>query len=244
MATIVISAVALTGCGASVAADDSPVTPLALARNGSSEPIPSMTPTTSQLPSVLPGLGPHTLAQIPGDTDQVLVVTGTGRTATTSIVVLYQRTPDGWQAGPAWPAHNGETGWTTHHRGNDLSTPIGVFTLTDAGGLQPDPGSKLPYHQGPGFSDSGTGFNGESLAHAFDYVIAVNYNRVAGKNPLDWTMPDGLQYGGHIWLHVDHGGPTHGCVSLPAQDMVTLLRTLDPALHPVIVMGDAASLSH
>ncbi|MBZ9638354.1 L,D-transpeptidase family protein, partial [Streptomyces sp. PSKA30] len=48
--------------------------------------------------------------------------------------------------------------------------------------------------------------------------------------------------GGGIWLHVDHGGPTHGCVSLSQQHMRELLRTLDPDQHPVIVMGDATSL--
>ncbi|MFC9626157.1 hypothetical protein ACFTXM_41420 [Streptomyces sp. NPDC056930] len=45
-----------------------------------------------------------------------------------------------------------------------------------------------------------------------------------------------------MWLHADHGGPTHACVSLPGKDTKELLRTLDPALHPVIVTGDAASL--
>ena len=50
--------------------------------------------------------------------------------------------------------------------------------------------------------------------------------------------------GGGIWFHVDHGGPTHGCVSLSRPHMRALLRALDPALHPVVVMGDAASLAH
>lgn len=48
--------------------------------------------------------------------------------------------------------------------------------------------------------------------------------------------------GGGIWLHVDHGGPTQGCVSLAQDVMKQLLRTLDPARHPVVVMGDAAAL--
>jgi L,D-peptidoglycan transpeptidase YkuD (ErfK/YbiS/YcfS/YnhG family) len=117
-----------------------------------------------------------------------------------------------------------------------------VFSLTDAGGRLPDPGTKLPYHQSQRFAIGGTGFEGEPLAGAFDYVVAINYNRVSGTSPLDGTRPDGVEQGGSIWLHVDHGGPTHGCVTLRKQDMKTLLRTLDPARHPVVVMGDAASL--
>jgi L,D-peptidoglycan transpeptidase YkuD (ErfK/YbiS/YcfS/YnhG family) len=74
-------------------------------------------------------------------------------------------------------------------------------------------------------------------------VVAINYNREPGTSPLDWTRPLGAARGGGIWFHVDHGGPTHGCVSLPTADMLTLLHTLDPAQHPVVVMGNGASLA-
>lgn len=170
------------------------------------------------------------------------MVTGQGKNSSRSHVVLHRRTASGWQGGAAWPAHNALKGWTTDHHLDDLRSPIGVFTLSDAGGLLADPGSKLPYTRSGGFSVGGTGFEGESLAGSFDYVIAIDYNRAKGTSPLDWTRPLGAGKGGGVWLHVDHGGPTHACVSLPEKDMKELLRTLDPALHPVIVMGDAASL--
>jgi L,D-peptidoglycan transpeptidase YkuD (ErfK/YbiS/YcfS/YnhG family) len=125
----------------------------------------------------------------------------------------------------------------------DLRSPIGVYTLSDAGGLNADPGSRLPYHRSAGFSSPGTGFEGEPLDGAFDYVIAIDYNRRPGTSPLDWTRPLGASRGGGIWLHVDHGGPTHGCVSVSEEHMKKLLLALDPARHPVVVMGDAASLS-
>lgn len=235
----VLATTALAGCAAAPPASP-PAVPVALTQHGTGNTAPQ---ASSQLPGAFPGLGPKTLAQIPANANQVIIVTGAGIDAPTSTVVLWQRTPNGWQAGPSWPAHNGFAGWSADHTDNDLRSPIGVFTLTDAGGLLADPGSKLPYHQGNGFSIGGRGFDGEPLAGAFDYVIAINYNRLPGRNPLDWTMPMGAQRGGHIWFHVDHGGPTHGCVSLPEEDMITLLRTLDPAQNPVVVMGDAASLA-
>ena len=236
---VVLAATALAGCAAAPPASH-PAVPIALTQHDTGNTAPQ---ATSQLPRELPGLGPNTLAQLPADANQVIIVTGTGINAPTATVVLWQRTPEGWQAGPNWPAHNGFAGWSVDHQDNDLRTPIGVYTLTDAGGLLADPGSKLPYHQGNGFYLSGRGLDGEPLAGAFDYVIAINYNRVPGKTPLDWTMPLGAQRGGHIWFHVDHGGPTHGCVSLPEDDLITLLRTLDPALNPVVVMGDSGSLA-
>ncbi|MEU6879951.1 hypothetical protein [Streptomyces sp. NPDC046712] len=190
----------------------------------------------------LPGLGPRTLAEIPDNARQVVLVTGQGKDSPTSQVVLYRRTGAGWEPGATWPAHNGLKGWTDDHHAGDLRSPIGVFTLTDAGGLLADPGTRLPYDRGRGFTINGTGFEGEPLSGSFDYVVAINYNRKPGTSPLDWTRPLGAGKGGGIWLHVDHGGPTQACVSVAKQHMQELLRTLDPAQHPVVVMGDAESL--
>ncbi|PWI07511.1 hypothetical protein DIZ27_27185 [Streptomyces sp. NWU339] len=193
-------------------------------------------------PAPLGGLGPRTLALIPENTRQAVVVTGTGRDANRSEAVLYRRTASGWKAGTPWPARNALNGWTDDHRVGDLRSPIGVFTLSDAGGLLPDPGTLLPYDESSGFAIGGTGFMGEPLAGSFDYVIAIDYNRVPGTSPLDRTRPLGVDRGGGIWLHVDHQGPTQGCVSLEEPHMRQLLRALDPAQHPVIVIGDAGAL--
>ena len=234
----------LTGCGGgAVASTEGPLTP--------SQEIPDPTPTPTPSPEIsvevapqqIPGLGPKTWAKVPADARQAVVVTGRGRDSSASAVVLYERTEAGWQAGASWPAHNALKGWTDHHLAGDLRSPIGVYTLTDAGGLLKDPGTKLPYDRGVGFTAPGTGFEGEPLAGSFDYVIAINYNRQPGTSPLDWTRPLGAGRGGGIWLHVDHGGPTHGCVSIAEDHMTELLRTLDPDLHPVVVMGDAKSLA-
>ncbi|MFJ8780379.1 L,D-transpeptidase family protein [Streptomyces sp. NPDC102476] len=232
----------LTGCGggavASTAAGPT-------ASQDTSEPAPTPSPEMSVevAPRQIPGLGPKTWAKVPADARQAVVVTGRGRDSSASTVVLYERTEAGWQAGVTWPAHNALRGWTDHHLAGDLRSPTGVYTLTDAGGLLKNPGTKLPYDRGVGFTSPGTGFEGEPLAGSFDYVIAINYNRRPGTSPLDWTRPLGAGRGGGIWLHVDHGGPTHGCVSIAEEHMKELLLTLDPGLHPVVVMGDAKSLT-
>ncbi|WP_245703653.1 L,D-transpeptidase family protein [Streptomyces lushanensis] len=196
-------------------------------------------------PLEISGLGPETRAQIPQTANQAVVVRGDDIDSDRSVVMVYERDPvTGWRrASDEWPAHNAREGWTDDHVEGDLRSPIGVFDLTDAGGKLADPGSKLPYDRGRAFEAEGTGFEGESLRGTFDYVIAINYNRVPGTSPIDWTRPLGQDKGGGIWLHVDHGGPTQGCVALPRPRMKELLRTLDPAKRPVVVMGDSASLS-
>ncbi|MDX6356776.1 MAG: hypothetical protein QOF98_3679 [Streptomyces sp.] len=199
---------------------------------------------TEQLPTAIAGLGPKTRAKIPAATTQVLVASGKAKNSSDSLVTLWSRTKDGhWKPGVTWAGHNALDGWTTLHHAGDLHSPIGVYTLSDAGGFDPHPGSKLPYYHSSEFQAGGVGFDGEPLDQAFDYVIAIDYNRVPGNSPLDGSQPLGEDRGGGIWVHVDHGGPTHGCVSVAASHMVELLRTLVPADHPVIVMGDRVSLS-
>ncbi|MEU8948418.1 L,D-transpeptidase family protein [Streptomyces sp. NPDC048489] len=219
----------------------------ARAAAGQPAPTPAAPQVTVQprpeFPARLPGLGPRTLAHVPENTRQVLLVTGAGRTSASSTVVLWRRVDGRWRPGAVWAAHNGYRGWTDEHHAGDLRSPIGVFGLTDAGGRLADPGTGLPYHRSGAFSTDDTGLQGESLNGVFDYVVAINYNRRPGTSPMDGTRPLGGNRGGGIWLHVDHGGPTHACVSLSRAHMRQLLRALDPAAHPVVVMGDAASLT-
>ncbi|MFF7990114.1 L,D-transpeptidase family protein [Kitasatospora xanthocidica] len=217
------------------AASDRQAAPQAAAR-GEARPDASV--------AAIPGLGAAFTAKIPAETTQVVVASGADRNTDRNTVVLWTRTPEGrWLAGETWQGHNGKNGWTADHNEGDLRSPIGVFSLTDAGGRKADPGSKIPYDKDPSFVVSGTGFFGDQLAGSFDYVVAINYNRVAGNSPLDPRRPMGAKKGGGIWLHVDHDGPTHGCVSIPEDKMAQLIRTLDPAAHPVIVMGDTATLA-
>ncbi len=61
---------------------------------------------------------------------------------------------------------------------------------------------------------------------AYDYAAVIDYNtaRVPGR-------------GSAIFLHVATDGPTAGCVSLPEDNLVSVLRWLRPADHPVIAIS-------
>ncbi|MFD3657820.1 L,D-transpeptidase family protein [Streptomyces sp. NPDC058620] len=244
---------ALTGCstetapptGARGAAGSQSMPAAGRAQASRPAEIPAAGRAATPRPAEIPALGPRTRAAIPATARQAVVVTGEARDSNQSTAVLYVRDApaEGWRAaaGP-WPAHNGLKGWTDLHVAGDLKSPVGVYTLSDAGGRLPDPGALLPYDEHPRFAMSGEGFYGESLEGSFDYVVAIDYNRTPGVTPLDRERPLGEDRGGGIWLHVDHGGPTQGCVSLPEDRMRDLLLALDPAKKPVIVMGDAMTL--
>ncbi|MFD0542884.1 L,D-transpeptidase family protein [Streptomyces mexicanus] len=103
------------------------------------------------------------------------------------------------------------------------------------------PGRQAPYTQDEEAFETPYYWD-ENHWHDFDYVIAINYNRVPGTRPDDPTRPLGQKKGGGIWLHLDHGDGTLGCVSVPGSAMRYLLRTLDPESRPVVVMGDKTNL--
>lgn len=234
LAAAVCAALLLTGCTAARPA------PQAAGKS----PVTQAGPEPLDAPRQIPGLGPGFRARIPDGTRQALVVSGGTADTNVAQAMLYERDARrSWRlvAGP-WPAHNALRGWTDDHHAGDLRTPIGVFGLGDAGGRSPDPGTRLPYDQDEEFVAPGTGFLGEPLEGSFDYVIAIDYNRVPGTSPLDKERPLGLGKGSGVWIHVDHQGPTQACISLTEDRMRELLRALDPDKEPVIVMGPAPAL--
>ncbi|GGL86827.1 lipoprotein [Streptomyces fumigatiscleroticus] len=192
-------------------------------------------------PARIPGVGNRFRERIPSGSRQVVAVYGAGRNSAESTVVLYTRRGPAWYRARGWAAHNGKKGWTTRHQEGDGRSPVGVFTLSDAGGVLPDPGSGLPYTRSAAFA--APRWWARSHWHDFDYVIAIDYNRVKGTPPNDPARPDGRSRGGNIWLHLDHGSGTSACVSLSKPAMEYLLRTLTPDRHPVVVMGDRAALA-
>lgn len=214
--------------------------------SGANSAVPDPTQATGATQTAAPRslpLGARTLSTVPDRTTQVVLVRGAAAKSSAATIEYYERRGPDWVPRATWQGHVGKRGWSTRHVEGDLKTPVGTFGLTDAGGRKADPGSKLPYDQSTAFTPPvvQAGF-GDAMADAFDYVIAVNYNRVAGRTPLDFTRPLGTSRGGGIWLHVDHDGPTHGCVSLPKAAMRYLLLQLSPQAHPVVVMGSAAQL--
>ncbi|MFG3548873.1 hypothetical protein [Streptomyces sp. NPDC047725] len=195
-------------------------------------------------PTEVPGVGDRLRERIPAESRQVVAVYGEGKDSAASTVVLYTKRGSAWHRDRSWSGHNGKKGWTTDHHENDDRSPVGVFSLSDAGGVLPDPapgpGTGLPYTRSSSFA--APRWWAKPYWHDFDYVIAIDYNRVQGTPPNDPTRPEGAAKGGGIWLHMDHGSGTSACVSLPKAGMEYLLRTLEPEQHPVVVMGDRADL--
>jgi len=164
---------------------------------------------------------------------QVIIARGLSRRSSHARLSRWHYRDGCWRRLEAIDARNGARGW--HDKPWDYSylSPIGTFGLTDAGGRLREPrGTGLPYHH------SRPGFRGPPGGEwVFDYVVAINFNRVPGRSPLDPTRPNPKIKDGGIWLHVNGRGATRGCISVRRTQMRTVLRWLDPAARPVIVMG-------
>jgi L,D-peptidoglycan transpeptidase YkuD (ErfK/YbiS/YcfS/YnhG family) len=169
----------------------------------------------------------------PAKHQQVIIARGRGKRSSRAAVSRWQFRDGCWNKVEEVRARNGARGW--HPKPWDWSyySPIGTFGLTDAGGRRHKPrGTSLPYHH------SRSGFQGPPGGEwVFDYVVAINFNRVPGRSPLDMKRPDPSIKDGGIWLHVAGRGATRGCISVSRQEMRKTLRWLDPAADPVIVMG-------
>jgi L,D-peptidoglycan transpeptidase YkuD (ErfK/YbiS/YcfS/YnhG family) len=68
----------------------------------------------------------------------------------------------------------------------------------------------------------------------YKYGIVVEYN----MNPVI------KGHGSAIFFHLWRGNekPTEGCVALSEEDLVTILRWLNPASRPLVVMGTGVTI--
>jgi L,D-peptidoglycan transpeptidase YkuD (ErfK/YbiS/YcfS/YnhG family) len=69
---------------------------------------------------------------------------------------------------------------------------------------------------------------------------SVTWNATLGENVT--SRPADVAIGSAIFLHINGAGSTAGCVSLARADLLSVLRWLDPARRPRIVMAPLADL--
>lgn len=189
-----------------------------------------------------------------GDARQVVAVTASGYGTSYATLTTFARTARGWRQvhGP-WTARIGFNGFAPpgRKREGDGRSPTGVFAVQFMFGVQPDPGVHFAYRRALTTSwwdddpasthyndwvDSRTADPGRS-PEPMRQVPSYRYGAVIGYNT---ARRSGL--GSAIFLHVAHTGATTGCVSLPEPELLAVLRWLDPAQSPRIVMGTTSAL--
>jgi L,D-peptidoglycan transpeptidase YkuD (ErfK/YbiS/YcfS/YnhG family) len=179
---------------------------------------------------------------------QLVTVTAASYRATRAELTAYRRVGGQWHRvfGP-WAAWIGRDGMAPPgaKREGDGRTPSGTFGFGFFFGVDPDPGVLFPYRSvhaadfwdddpsSPRYNewvddrDAAPGADPEPMdVSAYDYGAVIAYN--TARTP---------ELGSAIFLHVNIGTPTAGCVTLPAGELLEILRWLDPARSPRIEMG-------
>jgi L,D-peptidoglycan transpeptidase YkuD (ErfK/YbiS/YcfS/YnhG family) len=142
-----------------------------------------------------------------------------------------------------WRARVGRNGLTAQRPEGDGTTPIGTFGIGPVVyGLDPDPGVRLRYHRLV-CGDWWDGDSGSSTYNTFRHVRCGSSPSFGGGSEALWRVTPAyrlfafIQYnvapvvpgrGSAIFLHVDTGRATNGCVSLPLGELRSILRRLRP----------------
>jgi L,D-peptidoglycan transpeptidase YkuD (ErfK/YbiS/YcfS/YnhG family) len=211
--------------------------------------------TAAQAQRAMPHLAVADRLGVEGGAQQLIVVEAQNATDTYAQLQAFDWVGDAWQAAfPPVTARLGRNGVSPNHWEGDGTTPAGTFTMTEAFGNAPDPGTKLPYRpvhvNDEWVSDPNSPFyntwqvgpaNGRwasseklwTMPTAYAYAVVIDYNRF----PVVPNRGDG------IFLHVSGADPTSGCVAIPTGDLVAIMRWLDPAKSPRIAIGTDALLT-
>ena len=250
------AAASTAGPSSSIAPPTTPAPVSPAATSTSRRPQPSATSAPAKKPSGRRGRAlPLTFGT--GAARQVITVVAPSTGSTRAILQAWRKVSGGWKAvGPRVDAWVGSDGLSKHPSESRSATPIGSFTLTQAFGHDPDPGTSLRYvrttpadwwisQPGPLYNTrqrcaSDCAFNrGDPNEHLYfetpyyDYAAVIDYNT---RN-----APGGVHQGAGsaFFLHVTVGAPTAGCVSIAKDQLVRILRWLAPAQHPRTLIGPA-----
>jgi L,D-peptidoglycan transpeptidase YkuD (ErfK/YbiS/YcfS/YnhG family) len=143
----------------------------------------------------------------------------------------------------------GANGLSSHHREGDDTTPIGLFGFQSTMyGVLPNPGVAYQYHHlvcGDWWDEQST----SALYNHFVHVPCGTTPNFGGGSETLWETVPSYDYfaviaynrhpivpgeGSAIFLHVSTGRATTGCVSLPAAELLRVLRALRPNMNPLI----------
>ena len=182
-----------------------------------------------------------------GRSTQLVTVAAPSSTATTGRLTAWERDDTGWTPvlGPV-PARLGSAGVGVVVEGS-RRTPAGTYTLTEAFGRLPDPGTALPYRVlddhdwwvsdpasplynrhtrcAPGTCSFRESAGEQLAAHGavYDLAVVIDHNREG--------VPGA---GSAFFLHVTDGAPTAGCVAVDRESLTVLLRWLRPDARPLV----------
>lgn len=184
-----------------------------------------------------------------GTSKQVIVVTTNGFRTVNATINAYEKVNGTWkQVFSDMSGNVGRNGFTLNKTEGDGHSPIGIYSLGTAFGIYKNPGTAMPYKQstsndfwvddinsalyntweeGP---SNGRWASAENMhIHQYNYGFVINYNT------KERTPKKGSAIFFHVWSGQGHG--TAGCISTSQDNVIKILKWLDPSKNPEIIEG-------
>lgn len=175
---------------------------------------------------------------------QLILVTASGYRKSSVTVQTFSKDKHGkWKRLLIMRGITGKYGFSHQKHEGDKKAPTGKYSITRAFGRYNNPGTKLPYHKITGDdvwvdnihsryyntlqSKRRTRQYSESMnIPQYNYGFVINYNtkRIRGE-------------GSAVFFHISHGSYTLGCTAVSRDNILSILKWLDPKKKPVIVQS-------
>ncbi|RTR31948.1 hypothetical protein EKG37_10645 [Robertmurraya yapensis] len=217
---------------------------------------PKQSTTTSSTPSnTAPNTAPQNdadkLKSISGNS-QLILVTANGTSTRNATIQTFEKDGNGkWNRVMNVSGFIGKNGFGKTKEG-DGKSPIGKFSIGTAFGQNGNPGTKLPWRNitsddvwvddssSPLYNTwqsrsatQGQWTSAEDMTHRlYVYGFVINYNTARTPNK-----------GSAIFFHTG-SSYTLGCVATSQSNVVSILKWLDPAKSPVIIMTPTQQLAN
>ena len=181
------------------------------------------------------------------DAEQLFIVAGVGET--TASISMHEKGENGvWKQIMSTPGFIGKYGLGKEAEG-DGKTPVGSFLFNYAFGIAEDPGCTLPYRQ----VSEGDYWSGDQRdGYHYNEMVSIkdlpDLNTDDSEHIVDYTVP--YQYclnisynaegtpglGSAIFLHCfgTEKPYTGGCVAIPKEQMITVMKNIRPDCVVVI----------
>ncbi|MDI3090820.1 SH3 domain-containing protein [Priestia megaterium] len=184
-----------------------------------------------------------------GNAQQVILVTADNYDTKSAKIQTFEKADGKWKQVLTANGVLGQKGFALSKKEGDMESPTGKYTIGTAFGRYANPGTKLPYRkitandvwvddsksslyntwQQKPANGRWTGAENMDIP-AYDYGFVINYNesRTPGK-------------GSAIFFHVGTNY-TAGCTATSKEQVVSILKWLNPEKNPVIIQSPVSEL--
>lgn len=188
-----------------------------------------------------------------GDAEQVIVVLADRYGTIRSTCLTYEKIDGNWYVVTQGEAVTGLHGFSDNRKQGDLTSPTGKYRIPFLFGNADNPGAKLPYrkvqigdywvsnktineynvwmhYDGPDVKQRFCEYEKLWVQPLYKYAAMIDFNY--GENKI-------IGKGSGIFLHLTPhgGGGTLGCIGISETQLVKIIKWLDPAKKPIIIMG-------